>query len=1327
MPDIEIQHEGANFRIRVPEGMDAGAWIKANRAKLTNMALDASGKAPPKPAPPKLFRSREQAKQDVQQQTIRAADAAGRTDLSYSQGTPQTITGKSKLKSGAALTKPKPETAGQKIMRGVGKVGEKVGKVVSAPMRLADQAATEAVLGTRIGKELAKAGLVEYEGVRRFEEAKKAGRIPQYLNETPFTDALLPSRMEELNRDPSLGAGALRFGASMVTPGNALPLGGIARGSQAISRGMGAAFGLPAVAAGTEQLGQAQNPGQILEGILNTLVGGLGVAHAGGAFTPKKPAAAPLPVKKSTITPAPNIVDVMQRPLKPTRPFAPAKMPPATPVEAAQPAKVAEAVPAQGESYISFGNQGTRNRLKELGFAPRTINGVEIDNAPISDFVTFRDNLATQLAKTPERFTQKRQKLQEGIAFVGRMIGDEEGSPSIRTTAITTAQEPAPPITSEPIGESRTLTPIEATVQPEGTSNIPQTRYVVRETVYGKKKAYEVYDTQSRAVEHLLPGKRDAQATADKLNQSSQPSRQPQSPVTVESETVTQTKQALPQPSQPNESAVTNVTVVTEKPPAVLTSPKNAVTEAERAKRGQTPVERQAYTTIPDAYEAGKAVVESGKTEPRSLAASVAAKPRPLNAEEVGALAYDRVQIINQHEAATRKLADAIDKKDTAQIETLSAEMKRLEDDLSTNDEALVKGGREQSAAFNARKMVIGSDFRLAPTLQRAKAAKLGELTPQERTKFEGLTAKLSELEGKLKDAETALRATQEKQTAPRQNKSAQGGFKLSDSERAKIDAAKERIRGKLSQVGAAPDVTILADVVEIGSVYVQAGVRSLREWKAQMRVEVPGVSDDTLNEAWRNIAENVERQNKSRTTRLGEEIKELSERVKAKKWELPTRPKGAEPTAQVKVLAAQRDLLKSKITAEVNKLRPKTFGQKVAEVVAVPRSLITSIDLSAPLRQGSVLSLANPRLAAKSVVPMLRAMRSEVNAKAIENDIKARPNFEKYEESGLYLAPLDETSRLSKREEAYMSTLAEKFPGVRPSERAYVTYLNKLRADTFDMFEKSLPNAKPEELAAVADFINTATGRGKLGATGERAAGLLTNIFFSPRYLTSRVQMITGEPFYSQAGRAGEARARKLVARTYLQYAGTVTGIILLAKQGGAEVETDPRHTDFLKLKSGNTVVDVLAGLQQAGTFLSRIATGKKITAGDKEKDLTQPGFKGDTRLSVAGDFLRGKAAPVPGSIMNLLSGTDIAGKPANLKTEAVRLTVPMSWPDVYQAAKEEGIPQGSAVFLMSLFGLGTQYRSKADRPQKKAAGGTSSLVKFPKTPTVKVPTVKF
>ena len=52
---------------------------------------------------------------------------------------------------------------------------------------------------------------------------------------------------------------------------------------------------------------------------------------------------------------------------------------------------------------------------------------------------------------------------------------------------------------------------------------------------------------------------------------------------------------------------------------------------------------------------------------------------------------------------------------------------------------------------------------------------------------------------------------------------------------------------------------------------------------------------------------------------------------------------------------------------------------------------------------------------------------------------------------------------------------------------------------------------------------------------------------------------------------------------------AGVVVG---LADAAGMDVEMDPRSSDFMKPKVGNTRFDVFGGLQQNVVFFSRMVT---------------------------------------------------------------------------------------------------------------------------------------
>lgn len=391
-----------------------------------------------------------------------------------------------------------------------------------------------------------------------------------------------------------------------------------------------------------------------------------------------------------------------------------------------------------------------------------------------------------------------------------------------------------------------------------------------------------------------------------------------------------------------------------------------------------------------------------------------------------------------------------------------------------------------------------------------------------------------------------------------------------------------------------------------------------------------------------------------------------------------------------------ERDKARSDIRKYVESLKPKSVWSKIAEPINATRALITSFDMSAVFRQGGFITLGNPIRAARAVRPMLEAFASEQKAYEINKGIHERPNAPLYEKSKLYLTPADGVEALSHREEAFMSNWAEKIPLVRNSERAYRTFLNKLRADSFDTMAGTLAkNGEPtlDESKAIANFINVATGRGSLG-NFEKAAVPLNTVFFSPRYFASRLQLLAGQPLYG-----GSSATRGMVAKEYGKFLLGLGTVYALGLAAGGHLEKDPRSSDFGKLRFGNVRLDPLAGISQLATFVSREASGstKSSTTGEitaiRGKKVP---FGGTTGMDVLSRFIRSKLAPPVGAAVDTIAGEDQSGQPVTPFSTATNLTVPLSMRDIYSAMQSEGVPKGAALGLVSLFGMGLQTYGK-------------------------------
>ena len=369
-------------------------------------------------------------------------------------------------------------------------------------------------------------------------------------------------------------------------------------------------------------------------------------------------------------------------------------------------------------------------------------------------------------------------------------------------------------------------------------------------------------------------------------------------------------------------------------------------------------------------------------------------------------------------------------------------------------------------------------------------------------------------------------------------------------------------------------------------------------------------------------------------------------------------------------------DFTKALLDKRSTLARAAELGIRVANL---PREILSSYDISAPLRQGAFL-IGRPKQFVPAFRNMLRYFVSERNFKAGMDEIAARPTAKLMRQSGLALT--ESGALLNRAEEVYASGLAGRIPifgrGIRASERAYIGFLNKLRADVFDdlIAKGQSLGHEPQDLAReVATFVNMATGRGKLPGQLEGAATTLATVFFSPRLMASRFQLLN-PAYYLQALNPRAAAETRLVRReaikSLLTAGSAATTVLTLAKLAGAEVTTDPTDVNFGKLKVGNTRFDMLAGFGQYIRAGARLATQ-------------------DGKIATLGRFFRSKEAPVLGMIHNILAGNSPDGSEVTIPAQAKRLLVPLIAQDIQDAIQEWG-PVGAAAGLPAAVGISVQ-----------------------------------
>ena len=363
----------------------------------------------------------------------------------------------------------------------------------------------------------------------------------------------------------------------------------------------------------------------------------------------------------------------------------------------------------------------------------------------------------------------------------------------------------------------------------------------------------------------------------------------------------------------------------------------------------------------------------------------------------------------------------------------------------------------------------------------------------------------------------------------------------------------------------------------------------------------------------------------------------------------------------------------------------PRSRKEAIIDAMNIPRSIIASWDISAVARQGSILSLLHPTQVPKWFGRQIKALLSEKWSLEIDDAMRADPLFKEFSASGAYIAPLREAT-FTTAEELFASRLAHRVPGIRRSERAFATYLNQARFDSFKSAYNAMTaqGATAKDFKLLGEFLDIVSGRGRIPASMERFMPVLNLSLFSPRFQASILQLPR------QLGRmllSDNPYMRKEAAKALVTFVGGGAGLLaLLNGTGRAKVEIDPRSGDFGKIKIGETRLDIWRGYVQYARFVAQLLTGERKSAyGNMSKA---------ERQEIAWRFLQSKASPAFGLMVDLLRGELYFGQPIFKDTTgflkaAREKVIPLAVQDIIDAMEQSGT-NGALVAAPALLGVG-------------------------------------
>lgn len=352
-----------------------------------------------------------------------------------------------------------------------------------------------------------------------------------------------------------------------------------------------------------------------------------------------------------------------------------------------------------------------------------------------------------------------------------------------------------------------------------------------------------------------------------------------------------------------------------------------------------------------------------------------------------------------------------------------------------------------------------------------------------------------------------------------------------------------------------------------------------------------------------------------------------------------------------------------SKLKNANKPLLPRSVGAATYDLAGLAKGGKAAFDDSGLFRQGWKTLFTNPTIWAKNAVQSFIDIQQQLGGKAVIDETQAY----------LQSHPLYDLAKKAKldigtTEEQFPNHLAEHIPLLgrlyKASEAAYTGFLHRTR---MDVFEKTINVAKASgidvtdkaQLLPIGKMVNSLTGRGDLGVNGERVAGAINNFFFSPKFVKSNFDFLTAHQFQKGV----TPFVRKQAAINLVKVVAGSAAILTLANAlMPGSVETDPRSSDFGKIKVGSTRFDVSGGNGSLITLATRLMTlSTKSNTTHKVTPLNSGKFGSQTGMSIIYDFLEGKLSPIAGVGKDILKGQDYNGNKPTVLNEANNLLTPL------------------------------------------------------------------
>jgi hypothetical protein len=394
------------------------------------------------------------------------------------------------------------------------------------------------------------------------------------------------------------------------------------------------------------------------------------------------------------------------------------------------------------------------------------------------------------------------------------------------------------------------------------------------------------------------------------------------------------------------------------------------------------------------------------------------------------------------------------------------------------------------------------------------------------------------------------------------------------------------------------------------------------------------------------------------------------------------------------------------------------TPSKWLEDISGTHKSYITAWDFSYLGRQGIKLMAKSPsewvRVFKTSFKDTVDALKGEDGMRRVHAEMYSHPNFMngKFQAAKLDVGiafeeayPSGILRGLSNAKNAPVRSIGHVYNA---SEVGFTASALRTRMALMDMYIKmgeknSLDMMLPENAEPFGTLANSLSGRGNIGRL-EFAGNFINLMFFSVRFLKSNIDVLTapvkwgyGELQYKGGTISrGELLARREAAINTRNLIAGLAVIYTIAEFAGAEVEKDPRSTDFGKIKVGNTRFDPSGGIASIVTLSTRLiptthngqwgwwtknSKGKyklvmKLEHGPGGFQIDNVAY-GSSALEAFGGFLTNKTAPLLNAlVLTPLRGSNFDGTPVTGQSILGNVAGPLPFKTVFDINNPDAAP---------------------------------------------------